>query len=871
MKWKRRMAKFSICLVVGVLLFLVPMALVQAALDTPTVVGERIEVAENALVEQAQREYQSGRYDQARVAWEAAYAEFERVGDHAGQIATLNSLASTYQQLGNWQLAQVSIQNSFELLSALDSNHLQRNALYAQTLNAQAALKLVTGQVEEAHDLWLEAERYYQNIEDWEGQLGTQLNQIHALQSMGLYRQASLQLAEIESQVVALQDSSLKGSALKSLGDVFQITGDLKRAQEALQKSIQIAERVNDSGLMSSALLSLGNAYRRLSVDDLAIDAYGEAAQMATNPLTEATAALNELALLIRVERWDAIEIRVSTAVSLTKSLEPSRAGIYAQVNLATSLQKLLQASVRFEEVSVSLDTNAIAEILSIAIGNAKAINDQRAEAYALGQLGALYEQTQQLDHALELTSQALRLSQRLNADEITYRWQWQQGRLLKMQAAVTSGPLKEELATAAISAYHDAVNTLQLIRADLVAANTAVQFSFRDSVEPVYREWVDLLTTLDPNEQNLQLARQAIEDLQLAELQNFFRSACLDIQAQQIDQIDPTAAVIYPVILPERLLVITSIPGSPLQQYTIPIAQSELEKTVSTFLQSLNPVFSNSARLEVSNTIYQWLVAPLETKFRERQINTLVFALDTSLRNIPMAALHNGERYLVEEFNVALTPGLQLLPPKRSLQDSRDILAGGITESRQGFPALPGVANEIEQISNIFPTTVFLDEGFTLNNLQKEINVKNFPVVHLATHGQFSSDLDNTFLLGWEKTLKIQDFQVLIREQLPQVDRPIELLVLSACQTAEGDREAVLGLAGLAVRSGARSTLATLWSVNDQSTAQLISEFYKQLSQPGNGSKAQALRRSQLQLLKSQNYSHPFYWASFVLVGNWL
>lgn len=98
---------------------------------------------------------------------------------------------------------------------------------------------------------------------------------------------------------------------------------------------------------------------------------------------------------------------------------------------------------------------------------------------------------------------------------------------------------------------------------------------------------------------------------------------------------------------------------------------------------------------------------------------------------------------------------------------------------------------------------------------------------------------------------------------------RPIEILILSACQTAAGDKRAALGLAGVAVRSGARSTIATLWSVQDNSTAELITHFYAALKQPGI-TRAEALRQAQLSLLRSLDYQHPYYWAPFVLVGNW-
>ena len=142
--------------------------------------------------------------------------------------------------------------------------------------------------------------------------------------------------------------------------------------------------------------------------------------------------------------------------------------------------------------------------------------------------------------------------------------------------------------------------------------------------------------------------------------------------------------------------------------------------------------------------------------------------------------------------------------------------------------------------------------------------------MVHLATHGQFSSKLSDTFLLTWDDRLTIEGLRNLLKSRSESSATPIELLVLSACQTAEGDQRATLGLAGLAVRSGARSTLATLWSVNDNSTADLMTEFYRSLTQQ-NMSKAESLRQAQLKLLKNPDFQHPFYWSPFILIGNWL
>ena len=175
-----------------------------------------------------------------------------------------------------------------------------------------------------------------------------------------------------------------------------------------------------------------------------------------------------------------------------------------------------------------------------------------------MGRLAELYEQTQQWEEAKRLTQQALSLVQAIRAPEIAYQWQWQMGRLLVKTA---QGDYTE-----AIANYTDAVNTLQSLRQDLVATAQDVQLSFRESIEPVYRELVDLLlkdtAKASPSQQqkNLSQARATIEVLNLAELANFFREACLIDKPQSIEQIDPTAAVIYPIILSDRLEVILSL-----------------------------------------------------------------------------------------------------------------------------------------------------------------------------------------------------------------------------------------------------------------------------------------------------------------------
>jgi CHAT domain-containing protein len=463
------------------------------------------------------------------------------------------------------------------------------------------------------------------------------------------------------------------------------------------------------------------------------------------------------------------------------------------------------------------------------------------------------------LAEAQQLTEQALQGLSAFDSPHLTYLWQWQLGHLYQIQ-----GNTEE-----AIKAYTLAFEILQSLRGDLVATNPDLQFSFRDSVEPVYRELVNLLLQEEaPSQENLNFARNVIEALQLAELNNFFREACIEAKPQPIEQLDPRAAIVYPIILPERLAVILSLPGQPLRYHTIAWQETgELRRTFEDLFANLNPYISSPDPLRPHRQFYDWLIRPIQAELAGNGIETLVFVLDGLLRNVPIAALHDGQQYLIEQYNVVLTPGLQLLSPRSLSRQELKALAAGLAEARQGFSSLPGVKQEVREIAQIVPAQVLLDGEFTRDRLQTEIAATTFPIVHLATHGQFSSQAENTFLLTWDERINVKDIDRLLQER----DRnPIELLILSACQTAVGDERSALGLAGVAIRSGARSTLATLWSVQDQSTANLIAYFYLALFQ-SNLTKAEAVRQAQLSLLRSEQYRHPYYWAPFVLVGNWL
>ncbi len=840
-----------------------------------------------SLVEQGKAFYEAGLFTEALQVLSQAAVGFHKTGDKLNQAIVLSNLALIYQQLGEQTQAELAITQSLNLLNNLDSSK-DCDAIIAQALDVQGKLQLAIGQTEIALSTWRKAADIYQQLGDRATLTRNRINSAIAMQALGLYRQAQKTLTEVQQTLTTLADSSLKVAGLNSLGNVLRVIGDFNASRTVLEQSLTLAKQLQSPTAISDTFLSLGNTafakgktQHQVGNSDLAqkefqaaFDFYQQATRNAL-ATTRVQAQLNQLSLLLEFFSTkeatntfkDALPLSDQILTEINK-LVPSRNSVYARIQFASILMNLIEKS----NTPIFSNLN-IAQLLSTAIEQAQNLKDQQAQSYALGTLGRLYEKNNQLADALELTEKALFIAQTIDASDILYQWQWQQGRLLKQQ-----GNIK-----AALKVYDTAYKTLESLRGNLVATNLDVQFSFQESVEPIYREFVELQLQTENiqgdeeiSQYNLKQARQVIESLQLAELNNFFRSPCLEplVEIDKVVEQDKKAAVIYSVILKDRFDVILTLPNQQLQHYTTNISQEQVESTVTLLRQSLTDVAATYEVKQQSQKIYDWLIRPAEKELSQSGITTLVFVLDGELRNIPMGVLYDQQQnqYLMQKYAIALTPGLQLFNPKPLQKVHLNALIAGLGEARfiegQKFSALKNVAGELKEIQTEIPQSEeLLNQRFLDSNLQKELLATPFSIIHLATHGEFSSDPERTFLLTWDKLLKVKQFDSLLRVGDRKRSGNIELLVLSACKTAVGDRRAALGLAGIAVRAGARSTLASLWSVDDQWTAKLMSEFYRNLNT--GISKAQALQRAQLTVFAKQK--SPYFWAPYVLVGNWL
>lgn len=834
------------------------------------------------LVQTGVSQYQAGDYPEAIATWKTALTLYQQSNNSINQAIVLENLARAHQAIGqvsnaivNWEEA-IATYRQRQDLPQMGRMMTEQAQAYARLGQYRQAIALLCGQVLDQ----AQADQLADQLENRPaGKPAAEL----ACQSG-----TAVQIAQVS------QNLSNAVAALGSLGEAYRLKGSNDAAEYYLQTALPIAQALANPLYLSSIQNSLGNiyvsraqlSYRRAQSaaqtgsQETAIQfkAAGEqfdrqASQFFQQSFTTAQQQHNRSgqlrAQMALISIYRRLGDRSATAtlqqsVELLNQLPPAQEKIYAAIDLA----KLLQQDAPNSAQSV--------ELLHQAIAEAKQIGNPRSLSFALGELGRFYEGQPDYLRAMDLTQQA-RLAAEKDLDS-RYLWEWQTGRILKAKGQVVP----------AIDAYEKSITTLETIRGDILVSSQDVQFDFRDAIEPIYRQLMQIRLGLEqpavslPPESagnvNVDATLTTLDSLKLAELQNYFGNDCV-LTAMRTDRAalvgeGTETAVISSVILPDRTGIVLSLPNQTQQLSWINISADQLTQEVNLYRRGLEK-FADAPQGYVSTQaekLYDWIIRPFESSLTD--VKTLVFIQDGILRSVPMSALHDGQQFLIQKYAIATTPSLNLTDAKPLNRQRLRALAIGLTQEavidQQKFPALKGVEPEIEAIVAELPGSDYLKDGdFTFDRLKQVLQDTPYPIIHIATHAEFSTDPKNTFLVtGDSQKLVLSDLDDLLRSVV-SADRPIELLSLTACKTAAGDDRAALGLAGAAAQAGVKSVIASLWAINDATTADLFKQFYSQLQMQ---SKAEALRSAQLKLIEPGGRSaHPAYWAPFVLIGNWL
>ena len=731
---------------------------------------------------------------------------------------------------------------------------------------AEARRYYQQGAFEEAASIWREAARSYQQTKETLEQSRALLYLARALVDLGQYRNALESLSEALELAKQVDDQSHLAAVLGNLGNVNYLNGAPDQAARYLHQGLQLAKTADDNQRTAIILIDLGNLLASQGKTDEALNAFAESARLADQAgdgTISVRALINAAQVSIRIERYIEALLQLDRASQLVPATAPSHEKAYSLLGLGLAYRDLRVHQSENQGVLLGKEAKVFRQAARVA----GITRDARAESYAWGYLGSLYEERQRYAEALELTRRAVLAAQQRHAPESLYRWQWQTGRLL-----AATGRLDK-----AIDAYNRAVGTLQSFRQEIALEDLRGRQSVRAALSPVYYGLVDLLlqrAAQQPDSESISAdlieARGVVEALKAVELQDYFRDDCVDALrtgTTRLDVVSDTAVVVYPIILPDRTELLVSLPAG-LKRITVPVDAGTITKEIRAFRRRLEKRTTRQY-LPHAQKLYSWLILPLEKYLNPLAVDTLVFVPDGPLRTIPMAALHDGNQFLIGKYATAITPGLNLTDPQPLQRADLQVLAAGLSAAVQNFPPLPNVAAEIKSIQKLYETETLFDQTFLLSRTENALEKKPYSIVHIASHAQFRGKLEETFLLTYDDRLTLDRLEEMIG-LFRFRDEPLELLTLSACQTAAGDDRAALGLAGIAIKAGARSALATLWYISDQSSSDLVTAFYRRLQNPSI-SRAKALQQAQLKLLNTPGYEHPGYWAPFLLINNWL
>ena len=757
---------------------------------------------------------------------------------------------------------------------------------------AKGLALLEEGQCEQAVPILEDAVTQAQSARDIEVRIAATVALAAAYQTLGQLCKSTELLEAIESTALQNNSPRLGAKVQVALGNALLFSRRFDDAERHLRQGLDLARLSKDAGARAVAAQSLANLLivhpppvllgfskepaapgEASEAEDLEESAFGEPLRLYAEAIKDTRLAGNDRLLQrIRLNRIRAL-LALGGWQSAERDLLETRPGLAA---LGDNREKTFLLTAWGHLCSELIDHAAVVsarlllpahQALTEAGQLAAESHDGKSASYAHGYLASLYEKAGRHAEALALSEQALFLAQRAGCPEAQFEWEWQIARLLHQQ-----GRLDE-----ALGAYRRAVQSLQSLRSDL-AAGAMMRGdgrTFRESTGRLYFEYADLLLAQagpSVSQATLIEARNTIELLRTAEIQDYFYDedcvSLLQAKVRPIEAVGNQAAVVYFIPLPDRLEILLSLPDG-LRRFTASVGAEQLTATVRRLRLKLQKRYSEGY-VELARTLWDWLIEPYVGQLKDASVQTLVLIPDGALRTIPMSALHDGQGYLIERFAIAIAPGLSLVDPRPMPRVSTKALLCGVSKSRDDFPPLAAVPAELLGVQAAFPGLKLLDEDFVIQTYSREMAGGRYAIVHIASHGEFGSDARRSFLLAFNGRLSLDQLEEMTLPSLLS-EHPIELLTLSACQTAAGDDRAALGLGGVAVKAGARSALASLWAIDDQATQRLMTEFYANLKRFPNLTTAQCLQRAQQSLLHSSDFAHPCFWSPFLVIGNWL
>ena len=743
-----------------------------------------------------------------------------------------------------------------------------------------------------AEDFILQAESA-QRSKEGEQAIRAWINAASCLKMTGNLGLGEVCLQRAEALLSPDTPQVLRLEFLLGQGSMLAQAQHVEKALEPLAEARNLAESLGDNQALVEALNDTGVALSSLGRLREALDSFRSAEVLAAkmgNGRMRLSTRQNHL--IAAFQRWETTRSRIGQLEELhgwvapedTDAVDQAALGLRSSFDAMVSLARASRPETRSNGVFSAITAGMVAgrsdrteasfSLLRWALHEARTMKDARLEKSALLALGELYVKAGRNQEVLEL-SDYLR-SVKGPSDSV----QVARIELLTAKARAALGP--SDLATE--KALRRAIDAVEPLRTDLARTEKISDLgrTFRHSAGEPYLQLANLLLSQSKpgaGVTNIEKAREAIERFKAWELEDFYRDDCVNLALagkREISKVtDPEVAVLYVIPLLDRTeILLGTVSGLVSRQH--PTSGEDLHRLARKFRFHLESDFGTARFIGEASALHQALIAPIAGVLRKSRVKHLVFVPDGALGNIPLAALYDekADRFLVEDYSLSIAPSLSLIAGEALEERGEEppvALLAGLSEAAGGLEPLPGAKKEIAAVAGSYRSpTVRLNREFTKHSFEEEMQKTPASIVHIASHAEFGGDLGGTFLQAHDERISLDDLEGMIR---PRKYRgiPVELLCLSACQTAAGDDRSALGLAGAAVKSGARSVVATLWSIDDEATIEIMADFHRRLASPGAGlTKGRALRQAQLSALRKDPSLHPHFWAPFVLIGNW-
>ncbi|MEN9519785.1 MAG: hypothetical protein RLZZ381_2373 [Cyanobacteriota bacterium] len=785
---------------------------------------------ESILLNRAEKAYFSGDYQLAIASWLKIIKQQEPKSNQS--VTAYSNLASLYWHTGNPSAAIKYWQKSL--------------AFYREQETESAQAKLAATLVDTA--------RAYNDLGQPRFSIPLLTEAVSIAQQQQLVKvQAVAYLALGNAYTIEKNYDSAINAYQKSLNNIAHTSSDLpvvvgNNLSRAYQQKALIT-RVKAIALNQEGELSARELWRQVKRDrTLAWQAAKKATEIRES--SRSIARVEALLQLASLAQDDAAKNSIAVesllkAEFILSTLPDSHQKVYSLIELG--------------KLTDNYDSRA-ESILKSAVKTAQKINHPRVASFAFGAIGKHYESQYQYDRALSWTKQAQFSAQQAQAPDSLYQWDWQVARIYQAMGDTKTS----------IEAYQRAIASLQSIRDNSFQPQENSLSNFQSDIEPIYRSLIELLLFNNSSDFYLQQALQTKDLLLLSELENFFQDDCFELETYTkndklayLKQTD--TAIINTIILEDKTYLIWQFPDGKLKKYAVDISQNQLAKLVTQWRFDLENK-ENDNYLSLSQQLYKLFFPPaVQADLATSKPKNLIFVNDGILRNVPLVSLHDGQKFLVENYSVTTSLGFNIRAKQVNAPIKKAIAFGLSTQTAQ-FPPLPYVEQEIQQLGELVQQEQFLNNQFSFKNFSQQVKSNETSLVHIATHGQFGGTTENTFLQAYQSQISLKELEeTLSIRNYNFPDHPIQLLVLSACETAVSNPRSTLGMSGVAARAGVSNVLGSLWSVNDQQIVTLIDGFYRYWIQDGL-SQPEALRQTQLDLIQNSN-SHPSNWSSMILI----